>query len=141
MERGTWSSCRLPQAELDSYLREDTTRVLFDGLDEIFDESLRGNIVAEIISFARQYPRVQVLVTTRVVGYAIGSPNPEHFKSAGFRQFTLQDFEDEQVNEFIAKWYRASLSDTREITELSERLVKVIFESRHFANLQGPPYC
>jgi energy-coupling factor transporter ATP-binding protein EcfA2 len=139
MEKGTWSYCHLAQAELDRYLRDNRGTILFDGLDEVFDESLRGNIVAEIVGFARDYPRARVMVTTRVVGYAIGSPNPELFRAAGFRALTLQDFNDLEINEFILKWYAASVSDTTERDELARRLTKDIACSKSIRELAGNP--
>jgi hypothetical protein len=113
--------------------------VLFDGLDEIFDETLRGNIVAEIINFARDYASTKIIVTTRVVGYAVGSPNPELFRAAGFRQLTLQDRNDQEIREFISKWYQASIPDAAEREELAERLTGDIANSRSIRELAGNP--
>jgi hypothetical protein len=139
LESGTWSCCHLAQGELDRYLREHQATVLFDGLDEVFDPSLRGNIVAEIISFVRDYPAARVIVTTRVVGYAVGSPNPELFRAAGFRQLTLQDFNDEEIGEFISKWYAAAISDATERDQLAGRLTKDIAGSSSIRELAGNP--
>ena len=78
MESGTWSRCHLPQGELDHYMREREVVLMFDGLDEIFDEALRSNIVAEIIGFARDYPNANVIVTTPRDGLCggLGKPRP-----------------------------------------------------------------
>jgi hypothetical protein len=139
LEKGTWSHCHLPQTELDTCLRQRETLVLFDGLDEIFDQSLRANIVTEIINFSRDYPRARVLVTTRVMGYAVGSSNPEHFSAAGFRQFTLQDFADAEIKEFIRKWHDAAISNMNERDELAHRLIAAISGSRAIRELAGNP--
>jgi hypothetical protein len=139
LENGTWSPCRLPQSELDHYLRERDSVLLFDGLDEVFDDGLRGNIVAEIISFSRAYPNAKVIVTTRVMGYAIGSPNPAHFGAAQFRQFTLQDFDDSRISEFIHKFYSATVSDINEKEGLIARLIIAIGESNAIRELAGNP--
>jgi hypothetical protein len=139
LEKGTWSHCHLPQNELDNCLRKRDTLVLFDGLDEVFDKQLRANIVTEIVNFSRDYPRTRVLVTTRVMGYAVGSSNPEHFNAAGFRQFTLQDFADSEIREFIAKWHGAAISNVNERDDLARRLIAAIFGSRAIRELAGNP--
>jgi len=139
LEKGTWSHCHLPQGELDRHLRDGHVVVFFDGLDEVFEETLRGNITAEIISFARDYPRARVIVTTRVIGFAIGSPNPEQFRSAGFRQFTLQYFDDPEIQEFVQRWYSTAIPDQSEGDELAERLIRTVSESNAIRELAGNP--
>ncbi len=139
LESGSWACCHLAQGELDNYLRSRYATLLFDGLDEVFDPSLRGNIVSEIITFAREYPTARVIVTTRVVGYAIGSPNPESFRCAGFRQLTLQDFNDKEIEEFTTKWYAASIPDVTERNKLAQRLMRDIAGSGSIRELAGNP--
>jgi hypothetical protein len=50
-------------------VRDGQAVVVFDGLDEVFDPGLRDTIVRRIAGFAARYPRVRVVVTSRVVGY------------------------------------------------------------------------
>jgi HEAT repeat protein len=139
LESGTWCHCHIPQSELDHYLREREVAVLFDGLDEIFDESRRSNIVTEIINFGRDYPNAKVIVTTRVMGYAVGSPNPDHFLAASFRQFTLQDFDDSEIRQFVRRWHAITISDSEEREKLTGRLTSAITESRAIRELAGNP--
>jgi NACHT N-terminal Helical domain 2/NACHT domain len=140
LEKGTWSHLNVDQGELDQFLREMDSWVLFDGLDEIFDEGLRGNVVAEITNFVRSYGRARVAVTTRVMGYAVGSPNPELFQRAGFRQFTLQDFDFTQISQFVSRWYENAICDSPgEREELKERLLGAIQESDAIKELAGNP--
>lgn len=139
MESGTWSRCHLPKGELDHYMREHEVVVMFDGLDEIFEEDLRSNIVTEIISFARDYPHTKVLVTTRVMGYAVGSANPDHFRAAGFQQLTLQYFGDIEIREFVEKWYATTISDQGEQEELAARLMGATSDSTAIRELAGNP--
>ncbi|HEY9646065.1 MAG TPA: hypothetical protein V6C88_06840, partial [Chroococcidiopsis sp.] len=42
-------------------------------------------IIDDIIRFSQQYPKAQVLVTSRIIGY-----NPDRFQHSGFRHFTIQ---------------------------------------------------
>jgi hypothetical protein len=139
LESGTWSHCHLPQGELDRYLQEREVTVMFDGLDEIFDKALRSNIVSEIISFGRTYPSVKVIVTTRVAGYAAGSPNPDHFLAAGFRHFTLQDFDDTEIREFARRWYATTAPDASERETLTVRLTASVNDSSAIRELAGIP--
>ena len=139
LEIGTWSSCRLPQREVDRILREWETVMLFDGLDEIFVEDLRANVVAEIVRFSRDYPRAKVIVTTRAMGYVIGSANPDHFRASGFRHFTLQDFDDTEIAEFVRKWYLTTISSNPEREVVTGRLLNAIAESRAIRELAGNP--
>jgi predicted NACHT family NTPase len=139
LESGTWCHCHIPQGELDQYMREREVAVLFDGLDEIFDQARRSNIVTEIINFGRDYPNAKVIVTTRVMGYAVGSPNPDQFSAAGFRQFTLQDFDDPEIREFIRRWHATAISDSPQREKLTGRLTSAIAESRAIRELAGNP--
>jgi energy-coupling factor transporter ATP-binding protein EcfA2 len=140
LEFGTWSHCRISQRELSGWLNAKDCLVLFDGLDEIFEESLRGNIVTEIINFARSYSRAKIIVTTRVIGYAVGSPNPELFQAAGFRQFTLQDFDDDEITEFVDKWHQNTLGQTQvEREQLKRRLNSAIKEFEAIHELAANP--
>jgi NACHT conflict system protein/NACHT domain-containing protein len=139
MESGTWSRCHLPQGELDQYMRERDVVVMFDGLDEIFDEALRSNIVTEIISFSRDYSHTKIIVTTRVMGYAVGSSNPDHFRSAGFQQVTLQYFSDSQIREFVEKWYASTILNEGERQDLAARLMVAAKESTAIRELAGNP--
>ena len=139
LEAGTWSSCRLPQREVDQVLRQKEAVMLFDGLDEVFADDLRENVVAEIIRFCREYPSVKVIVTTRSVGYVLGSRNREHFGAAGFRHFTLLDFGSEEIVEFVRKWYSATIPNEHERATVTDRLIQAIVQSRSIRELAGNP--
>jgi hypothetical protein len=139
MESGTWSRCHVSQCELDRYMRHREVVVMFDGLDEVFDEALRSNIVAEIIGFARDYPNAKIIVTTRVMGYAVGSANPEHFRAAGFRQLTLQDFGDAEIERFVHKWYATTILNKGEQETLAARLITATVEHTAIGELAGNP--
>jgi predicted NACHT family NTPase len=97
---------KLNRLDLDRRLRVGQVRVLFDGLDEIFDRQLRSEAISEIISFTNQYPKVPIWVTSRIIGY-----NSERLSNAGFRHFTIQDFGDEEIEEFIVKWHEVALDN------------------------------
>lgn len=120
-------------------MREREAVILFDGLDGIFVEDLRANIVAEIIKFSRDYPLANIIVTTRAMGYVTGSGNPEHFRASGFRQFTLQDFDNAEIEDFVRKWCLTTISSNPEREMVSERLLNAITESNAIRELAGNP--
>jgi hypothetical protein len=74
--------------------------VLFDGLDELLDTSYRQRIAADIESFCRTFSSVPVLVTSREIGYQ-QAPLDE----AMFDVVHLAPFNDEQVHDYVNKWF------------------------------------
>jgi hypothetical protein len=121
MEKGASPLCCLPRLELDRHLHDNDSLVLFDALDEV-PTGERGNAVAGIVKFAGDYPRARVIVTTRITGYHPGSTHPETFRDAGFEQFTLQDFDDPEIDGFIARWYQVAFADPVERERYAGRL-------------------
>jgi NACHT domain len=78
--------------------------LLFDGLDEVatLDERLR--LVDEIEHFSLCHPGNRVLVTSRPVGYDLSRISHPIFAHA-----TVQDFNDQQIEQFLFNWYTAVL--------------------------------
>src|SRR5205823_13729081 len=74
--------------------------VIFDGLDELLDTSYRLEISSDVESFCNLYPSVPVLVTSREVGYEQAPLDEERFEV-----FHLAPFDNEQVHEYINKWF------------------------------------
>ncbi|MFM8276604.1 MAG: NACHT domain-containing protein, partial [Cyanobium sp.] len=81
-------------------------------------------------------PRVRLIVTSRIVGY-----DPERLQNAGFRHFTLVDFNQAQIASFIRKWHALALMEEqeRERTEISKRLSTAIQSSQAIRLLAGNP--
>jgi HEAT repeat protein len=125
---------KLNRLDLDRRLRSGQVRVLFDGLDEIFDRQLRSEAIAEIISFTNQYPKVPVWVTSRIVGY-----DSERLSHTGFRHFTIQDFGDDEIEEFIFKWHEVALNNERDRARFAERLRLALARSTAIRELAGNP--
>ena len=118
------------RVQLDAYLRENSTLLMLDGLDEVFDRSMQAAIVDEIIRFSHQYPKVRILVTSRVVGY-----NPDRLQNAGFRHFTIQSLEVSEIHEFIDKWYDLAMPGDIDRDRLKQRLKDAITNSKAIGNL------
>ena len=77
--------------------------VVFDGLDEISNLSLRRDAVLAIESFCRRYPLTRVVVTSRPEGYSGAPLNPLMFSA-----YRLPDFSESQVVEYVSKWFQAT---------------------------------
>lgn len=73
--------------------------VLFDGLDEINVTNKRHAVVDKINSFIAQYPKIKIVVSSRIVGYK------ETRLSFGFSHFEVEKFSDDQIFLFINNWY------------------------------------
>ena len=89
-----------PDGALEYLLFSGRAFVIFDGLDELLDTSDRQEIAGDIESFCRIYPTVPVLVTSRAVGYDQAPLDSRMFEVARLGEFT-----DEQVEEYVTKWF------------------------------------
>lgn len=79
---------------------EESLLVLLDGLDEV-PTSLRQTVVQAVQELAERYPQHRYVVTCRPYAY-VGQPWPLR----GFTEVTLAPFDQEQIEAFIATWYR-----------------------------------
>ena len=119
---------------LHEWLQAGRAVVMFDGLDEVFELEKRNRIVDQIHSFTQKYPTVKTIVTSRVIGY-----QQQRLKNAGFHHFMLQDFEPEQIQDFIQKWHDLTLIDRLKKAALLERLQQAIAASNSIRELAGNP--
>ena len=127
----------LNRHELDEWLLNRTTVVMFDGLDEILDDAKRENVVIDIINFTTIYPKARVLVTSRVVGY---EQQGQRLRDANFREFMLQDLNLEQIKSFITQWHKLAFEDiTDEGHKKRDRLLQSIENYSAFGELAGNP--
>ncbi|MDA1313167.1 MAG: HEAT repeat domain-containing protein [Acidobacteria bacterium] len=138
LQHGNRATCCLPRNEIDQHLKDNDSLVLFDGLDEV-TEGDRSDAVAAIIRFAADYPQARIIVTTRIHGYSTGSTNPQKFSDAGFEQFTLQDFEEPEIDRFINVWYQAAFSNVADRERYQSRLQSALDESPAIRELAANP--
>ena len=83
---------------LQELLTQGKLLILFDGLDEIPDASLRIQIAHQIEIFTQAYSQNSFIVTSRIVGYR-NAPLTGHYQT-----YTLADFNEEQIQTFTKKW-------------------------------------
>ena len=126
--------CHLNQLALDDKLKKGQALVLFDGLDEVFNPQLRQEIVTDIKRFSIQYPQVQIIVTSRWLGY-----KAEELNHAGFDHFMIQDLDKDQIEDFIKRWHDLAFENRDDKTQKQERLQKAIKESKAIRELAVNP--
>jgi formylglycine-generating enzyme required for sulfatase activity len=99
----------IPPGYFERHLKSGKCIVLLDGLDEVLDENSHKHVVKEIQSFANEYPDNWIVVTCRVAGWRGQLPN--------FRQYTVREFDRDDVRQFIGAWYR-EVTRTEEVNRL-----------------------
>ncbi len=126
----------LNQHKLHEQLKAGNALVMFDGLDEIFESAKREEVITSIHRFTNEYPDVQVIVTSRIIGY-----KQQQLRDAEFRHFMLQDLEPAQIKDFIERWHDKTFSQAEERDKniKRERLQRVINESKAIAELAQNP--
>ncbi len=129
---------KLNHQELTRWFEENKTLLIFDGLDEILDKPEREKTVREIIDFKNTYPQVRILITSRVVGYE-KKQEQTRLRNAGFRQFRLQDLDEDQIKDFLAKWHQFAFENQTEGLRKQERLLKALAKNQKYQGLAGNP--
>jgi len=81
-------------------LDEQKSLIFFDGLDEVFDIKDKIDIKNDIENIHNKYKKLRSITTSRLIGYDEASLNKEKF-----RGFIIENFEDEQIVEYVNKWY------------------------------------
>ena len=138
LEQGHGVMGKLNHRELTGWFEENKTLLIFDGLDEILDKPEREKTVREIIDFKNTYPQVRILITSRVVGYE-KKQEQTRLRNAGFRQFRLQDLDEEQIKDFLAKWHKFAFENQMEGLRKQERLLKALDKNQKYQGLAGNP--
>lgn len=134
LHRGRGVDWQFDQKQLHQHLRDVPTLVMFDGLDEVFDRATQVIVIDDIVRFSQQYPKAQIVVTSRIIGY-----NPERLQHSGFRHFTIQSLSTDEIHEFIDRWYDLSMGGDPDKTLLKQRLEDAIINSQSIANLADNP--
>ncbi|HYX16826.1 MAG TPA: HEAT repeat domain-containing protein [Nostoc sp.] len=132
--QGSGAIHHLNQLELDKKLKAGNALLMFDGLDEVFDPGKREDVITDIHRFTNDYPDVQVIVTSRIIGY-----KPQRLLNAEFRHFILQDLDLEQIQDFIYRWHELTFTDAVDKVRKRERLQRGIEASKSIAELAGNP--
>ncbi|WP_338315577.1 NACHT domain-containing protein, partial [Streptomyces bohaiensis] len=125
----------LPPAALRTVLASGRALVIFDGLDELFDPEFRERATQRIAQFATAYPDVQIVVTSRPIGYRRTA-----LASAGFTHHMLNNLTDPQIEAFTRDWYHVACpDDTTAADLLSTRLLDAVTHTPSVRELAGNP--
>jgi predicted MPP superfamily phosphohydrolase len=102
-QAGTELSIALPEGFLENVLEAGQAVLLLDGLDEVGRPEDRATMRDRVLAFCRAYPRTPLLVTSRIAGYD-EAPLAADGRQA-FAHLQLAAFEDEDLREFVRRWY------------------------------------
>jgi len=125
-------SLKPPPGAVKYLLLNGRAAILFDGLDELLETSDRQRIAGDIESFCRAFPSVPVLVTSREIGYA-HAPLDETM----FDVVRLAPFNDEQVQDYVRKWFSVGGEFTAE--HQKQRVAAFLAESEKVSDLRSVP--
>ncbi len=92
--------CPAPPGLVDRLLLTGRALVIFDGLDELLDTSLRADVTTRVERFCGEYPLAPVLVTSRLVGY-----DEARLDDRQFVRYRLDAFGESQVDKYVRKWF------------------------------------
>lgn len=84
---------------VQTQLEKGNLFLLFDGLDEIPDASLRMSVVRHIEMFTQSHAANRFIVSSRIVGY-----KEAPLSSTEYQAYTLADFNEDQVKAFTQRW-------------------------------------
>ena len=115
----TFSSV-ITEDNLQEILKNEKTLLLFDGLDEIFNIKDKHDVKNDVENFRVDFPNVKSMTTSRKTGY-----DEVKFDEKKFCEMCILPFDDEQMKEYVHKWYQIEEEDaiTRE-KEISEFISK-----------------
>ncbi|QUL53407.1 NACHT domain-containing protein [Paenibacillus tritici] len=98
---------KLMKEDIVNFLTQYKVIIFFDGMDEVLDVQDRISIRNDIENIAAQYKDLKCVVTSRFESY-----DEVYFDPQQFELFEVNDFDDEQVKEFVHKWYGIEETNT-----------------------------
>lgn len=128
----SYYQCKPPPGAIEHLLLNGQALVIFDGLDELIDTTLRREVTQRVELFSERFPLAAALVTSRRVGY-----EQAQLDTNVFRPFLLGGFEDEDVELYVRKWF--SSVEELEGDELDDACASFIEESQSVPDLTSTP--
>ncbi len=125
----------LPHGFFEKYMHSGEALILFDGLDEVAAESRRAEIRNKINMFNKSVSwKNSVIITSRIPGY-----NKTSFSTDNYRHFYLEQFNEDEIKEFIGKWYKTREKIKTEAERKTEDLIKTIEDRPQIKELAKNP--
>jgi hypothetical protein len=103
--------CGFPDAQpfVEKLLKSGNAIVLFDGLDEVNQESgQRNEQIRRMNNFMKKYDRAQCLITCRVAA--------SDYTFKPFTYVEVADFTERQIEQFVRNWFRNNEGEKDEET-------------------------
>ena len=123
---------------LQKHLLEQGGLLILDGLDEVPEANQRRVTVKQaVMAFKRQFPQVRVLLTSRTYAY-----QRQEWRLPDFAEAVLADFDPDQIDAFVDRWYVHMAQVRRGLTDApgrAELLKQAIRRYRYLAELAPRP--
>jgi predicted NACHT family NTPase len=124
----------LPIGFFEHWLERGRALILLDGLDEVVDEAQRRSVVEKIETFLGLYEHCPAVITSRPAGYRW-----DFFNLEAFPHYTLEPFDDKQVDTFIDHWYDSREQDKAAAQRRKEDLRSAFKGNDRIRNLATNP--
>jgi predicted NACHT family NTPase len=113
---------------------ENQALILLDGLDEVIDETTRSKLVEKIEYALEDKAHNSIVITSRPWGY-----QRDYFRTETFPHFELAQFNDNQIIEFVQKWYESRTEDVLESREMISNLHESLASNNRVSQLVKNP--
>jgi predicted NACHT family NTPase len=115
--------CQFPAAAalVKSALDEGKLLILLDGLDEVPSRNL-DKVIDHIENFVDKYSQNSFVASCRIAAYR------SSFRR--FRDVTIADFDDDQIEQFIKRWFSSTEDQSLEV---AEKYWEMLNQSEHKA--------
>lgn len=121
-----WTDCEMKDPQTaERLLHQGRVLILLDGLDEV-KEVDHDRVLQEIRDFSTRFRTCQFVLTCRIAA-----------REYTFEQFTeveVADFDDEQIADFVTKWFTAKQDSVK-----IERLLKKLHDNSRIRELATNP--
>lgn len=114
--------CNFPEADsfIDYLLEKGLAIVLFDGLDEVYQQH-NPRIINELKHFCRLYDQTQCLITCRVAATDYSFEN--------FNYVEVADFTPDQISVFVSKWFKSEPKKSNQfLLDLAQQQHRGLYE-------------
>jgi len=124
----------LPQGFFEDALEAGRCLVCLDGLDEVWTVGQRKAVTDEVKALASRFPRNRYIVTSRKVGY-----EEAPLDRRDFVHHTVLPLTDDDIREFVRKWYEARERDPVQRKQKADSLIATIEREPRIRTLAENP--
>lgn len=111
------------------YFESGQTLFLFDGLDELYNPSLKQIVKDRIIALTNTYPGNTVIITSRIVGYEA----PFKFDEKIFLHYKIAMLQLPEIEKFVVDWYCARINNEKERKDNIDDLLRILKDDNYLA--------